>query len=140
MRTPYYGNTQKNKSIGVGSTIKDYDPSSWGEKKEDLPQLEEFDQREKLTPWQLDRFADRILWNDIEGGRQNFDEPVVLMFEHLHERRKREIYVSSGVPDSALMAEALSVDGQFMYWRTHPQGRHVNSLKQRKKNRASWYR
>jgi hypothetical protein len=31
-------------------------------------------------------------------------------------------------------------DGQMMYNRTHPRGRKVNSVEQRKRNGASWYR
>lgn len=140
MRTPYYGHTQKNKSFGVGSTIKDYDPNSWGEIKSELPEIESFDESKPWTPYQLDRFADRILWNDIDSGRDHLVEPCVLMYEHLKARRKKEIYVASGVPDATLMSEALAPDGQFMYWRTHPQGRKVNDKEQREKNGAGWYR
>lgn len=136
-RTPYYGHTQKNKSIGVGSTIQVYDPASWGLEREHLPQLTEL--RESATPWELDRFADVILWEDIEAGNKNFHEPVVLMYEHLKERRKREVYVASGTPDEAITDE-LSPDGQMIYWRSHPRGRKVNDIVQRKTNKASYYR
>jgi hypothetical protein len=134
---PYYGHAQKRHSLGVGSTIKDYDPASWGVEKHELPELKEL--WGATTPWELDRFADVILWNDIDNGRSNLQEPVILMYEHLKERRKREVYVASGTPDEKITNE-LSSDGQMIYWRTHPRGRKVNELKQRKKNRASYYR
>lgn len=139
MRVPRYGHIQMNKSFGVGSTIKDYDPNSWGLDKRLLPLMSEFSENEELTSWQLDRFADRLLWDDIEEGNDHCQEPYILMYEHLKERRKREIYVTSGKPDKVLMA-SLSADEQFMYWRTHPKGRSVNSKEQREKNGAGWYR
>jgi len=138
VRTPFYGHSQKNKSFGVGSTIKDYDPHSWSLRKEDLPSVDDFDSEAEYTPWELDRFADAHLWEALRTT-PNWHDPVVLMHEHLHERRKREIYNAEGKPDAAITKD-LSPDRETMYWRTHPRGRKPNSDRSRKKNKASYYR
>lgn len=132
---PFYGNSQVNQSFGVGSTIKYYD-NEWGYNKEDLPPIEDFDPDEEYTPYELDRFADAWLWED---EKPSWHDPVILMHEHMHERRKKEIYNHTGTPDLTLMNE-LSPDGHRMYWRTHPGGRKVNSLEQRQKNGQGFYR
>jgi hypothetical protein len=140
VRTPYYGNSQINQSFGVGSTIQTYDPNSWGLRKEELPITTMFNPvEEDYTPWQLDRFADAFLWEQIDQGNRNYEDPCILMYEHLHARRKKEIYVASGTPDQTF-ALHHSPDGQMLYWRTHPQGRAVNSEEQRKSNAAGFYR
>lgn len=122
MRIPYYGNAQARQSFGVGSTIKYYDPSSWGLEKERLPSPDSFDPTYKYTPWELDRFADAILWEQIQKGHRNFSDPVILMYEHLQDRRRREIYTAKGIPDETI-TNSLSPDGQTIYWRSHPHGR-----------------
>lgn len=118
MRIPYYGNSQVNHGFGIGSTFHYYDPNSWGLEKEKLPAIDEFRVGENYSSWQLDRFADAILWND-DPRRHN-----ILMFEHLKERRRKEIYTASGTPDETVTSN-LSADGHTMYWRTHPSGRKV---------------
>lgn len=140
VRVPYYGNAQKNHGFGVGSTIHYYDEASWGLEKENLPTIANWNPtRDDYKPYQLDRFADRILWDSIDAGKKSGDVPTILMYEHLKERRKREIYVASGTPDETLTNE-LSPDGQTMYWRTHPEGRKVNSEEIRNKHGSSFYR
>jgi hypothetical protein len=136
-RTPRYGNAQKRHGFGVASSMKYYD-EPWGLAKEDLPSIDEFDPDESYTPYQLDRFADAILWDQILGF-PNSEYPMILMHEHLQERRRREINVASGTPDETITND-LSADGQTMYWRTHPKGRPVNSWEQREKNGATFYR
>lgn len=59
-------------------------------------------------------------------------EHAILFEDHLHQRRKREIYNANGIPDPEI------VSGIFN--RTHPQGRKVNTDEQRKRNGASFYR
>lgn len=139
MRVPYYGNSQINQSFGVGSTIHYYDSNSWSLNKEDLPDPATFNPIKSYTGWELDRFADAILWQEIEKGKKNFEDPVILMFEHLKERYRREVYTVRGIPDETVTHD-LSPDGQTMYWRTHPKGRKVTTAEQQKKNSASFYR
>lgn len=72
-------------------------------------------------------------WFEGEGRARGIggDNPI-LFEEHFASRRRREIYTSIGTPDPSIQ--------QGMYYRTHPQGRKVNSPEQRKKNGASYYR
>lgn len=72
-------------------------------------------------------------WYEGEGKTRGIggDHPI-LFEEHFQQRRKREIYTTMGTPDPSIVAG--------IYNRTHPQGRKVNSLEQRRKNGASWYR
>lgn len=72
-------------------------------------------------------------WYKGEGKARGIGGPNPILFEnHLHDRRRREIYTSVGIPDPSI--------AQGMYNRTHPQGRKVNSKDQRKKNGASFFR
>lgn len=73
--------------------------------------------------------TEKILLND---PKPFWEEPVWLPAAQLMERMKREIYPASGVPDPAIVSG--------LYWRTHPQGRKVNTDEQRKQNAASYYR
>ena len=72
-------------------------------------------------------------WFKGEGKTRSIsgDHPI-LFEEHLHQRRRREIYNATGIPDPSIKIG--------IYNRTHPQGRKVNSPEQRKKNGASYYR
>ena len=72
-------------------------------------------------------------WFKGEGKARGIggDDPIVFE-EHLQQRRRREIYNTTGVPDPSIKAG--------IYNRTHPQGRKVNSPEQRKRNGASYYR
>lgn len=56
----------------------------------------------------------------------------VLSRSQLASRLRREVYVGSGTPDPSVVSG--------IYWRTHPEGRSVNSDEQRKRNGASFYR
>lgn len=72
-------------------------------------------------------------WYEGEGKVRGIggDNPI-LFEEHFQSRRRREIYTSLGTPDPSIV--------QGIYNRTHPQGRKVNSLEQRRKNGASYFR
>jgi hypothetical protein len=72
-------------------------------------------------------------WYEGEGAVRGIggDNPI-LFEEHFHSRRRREIYTKMGTPDPNIV--------QGMYNKTHPQGRKVNSLEQRLKHGASYYR
>lgn len=72
-------------------------------------------------------------WATGEGKAKGIGGKNPILFEeHLQQRRRREIYTTIGTPDPSIVAG--------IYNRTHPQGRKVNSLAQRQKNGASWYR
>jgi len=94
---------------------------------------------ERYTPGELDLMADEILRAqsrsiDVETGKPKGikgDAPI-LFEEHLYARKRREIYNQNGTPDPSI--------NQGMFWRTHPQGRKVNSSDQRRKHGASFYR
>ena len=68
-------------------------------------------------------------WFQGEGLRRQIKGPNPILFEsHIHNRKRREIYPASGVPDSALV--------RGTYNKTHPQGRGVNTAEQRKKKKT----
>lgn len=72
-------------------------------------------------------------WFLGEGkSRGNAGKDSVLFEEHLIQRRRREIYTAEGTPDPSIVSG--------IYNRVHPQGRKVNTDKQRKQHGASFYR
>lgn len=72
-------------------------------------------------------------WYKSEGVRRKIDGKNPILFEsHLHNRRRREIYNAEGIPDPSIVSG--------IYNRFHPNGRKINSLDQRRRNGASWYR
>ena len=72
-------------------------------------------------------------WFEGEGKVRGIGgEDPILFDEHFQSRRRREIYTAQGTPDPNIVSG--------MYNRTHPQGRKVNSLEQRRKNGASYFR
>ena len=97
------------------------------------------EENERYTPGELDLMADDILRAhsrsiDVETGKPKGikgDAPI-LFEEHLYARKRREIYNQNGTPDPSI--------NEGMFWRTHPQGRKVNDISQRKKHGASYYR
>jgi hypothetical protein len=103
------------------------------------PERIEFDPSVDYSKRELEILADQYLRDDArsinpETGKEKGiggDNPI-LFAEHEYSRRRREIYVTEGTPDPSLVSG--------IYFRTHPQGRKVNSETQRKKNGASYYR
>jgi len=92
-----------------------------------------FNPTQSYTPSQLDHFATIILKADIKGGSSTLKGDAPILFaEHLKTRYKREIYNRLGIPDPSIQ--------QGMYWRTHPDGRKINSEEARKGSGASYYR
>lgn len=99
----------------------------------------EFDPDAKYSKRELEILADQYLRDDArsvnpETGKERGiggDNPI-LFAEHEYSRKRREIYVKDGTPDPSLVSG--------IYFRTHPQGRKVNSDVQRKTNGASFYR
>ena len=80
-------------------------------------------------------------WFQGEGQRRDIRGPNPILFEsHLYNRKRREIYVSEGIPDPAYTMDRFGRPTQGMYNRTRPDGRKVNTKSQRAKNGASFYR
>lgn len=80
---------------------------------------------------ELDFMADEILRASFTHPKAHQEHPMILLEEHLKPRRRREIYVGTGIPDPSFY--------QGIYWRTHPQGRKVNSDEARAQG-AGYYR
>lgn len=96
------------------------------------PEWAEFSLEKEYTPGELDYFTDMILRADIRAGNKLRGDNPILLREHMKTRYKREIYNQNGIPDPSIE--------QGMYFRTHPEGRKVNSEEARKKHGASYYR
>jgi hypothetical protein len=77
----------------------------------------------------LQLVAEKILLMDPKSPTE---DPMWLNGEMYIRRAKREIFVADGIPDPAIVSG--------LYWRTHPQGRKVNSDEARKEHRAAFYR
>lgn len=107
--------------------------------------LSTFDPEGCYTSRELDAYAEAMLKEDIKehGNVRN-----VLLRDHLASRDRREIKVDATkidgnitnlLPKSDRPVDG-SGDGQMMYNRTHPKGRKVNSIEQRRANGASFFR
>ncbi len=71
--------------------------------------------------------------NPETGKKRSIGGKNPILFEqHMYERQKREILNENGVPEPSLV--------KGFYYRTHPEGRKVNSEKARKENGASYFR
>lgn len=68
----------------------------------------------------------------LKDPKPELDHPMILNEDMYDRRKRREIYCKEGVPDPEIVSG--------LYWRTHPQGRKVNSEEQRRTNGASYYR
>ena len=105
-----------------------------------VERLDDFDPSGEYTVLQLDLWADAFLRQQINDGKPNTEEPVILLEEHETDRRKREIYAASGKVSDEMLTELQSPDGQMMYWRTHPGGRKRNDSFRVEGSKASFYR
>lgn len=99
----------------------------------------EYEEGKEYTPKDLERLADQMLRDDArtidpDTGKERGigGENPILFDEHIYQRQKREILNENGVPEPGLV--------QGIYYRSHPEGRKVNSEEQRKRNGASYYR
>jgi hypothetical protein len=80
-------------------------------------------------------------WFQGEGQRRDIRGPNPILFEsHLYNRKRREIYVESGVPDPAFTMDRHGRPTHGLYNRSHPDGRKINTKDQRARNGASYYR
>jgi hypothetical protein len=91
----------------------------------------------------LERFTTLLLMGD---SRESGDRHNILFESHLANRKKREVPVDPLMIDPAFSkkkqesAAKTSGDGQRMFFRSHPEGRKVNSKEQRRRHGASYYR
>jgi hypothetical protein len=100
-------------------------------------ELPPFDpERTDYTAFEMEAYTDALL---RESTRENPEGPKVLFQEHIDSRWGREVLSTTGTVDDSITS-SLSKDGHMMYYRTHPEGRKVNSDQQRKDNGASYYR
>jgi hypothetical protein len=100
---------------------------------------EPFDPDIQYTDFQLEEFANQLLRKqsrsivEATGKERGIGgEDPILFEEHLYARKRREIYPESGTPDPSLVSG--------IYYRSHPEGRKINSPEARKKHGASYYR
>jgi hypothetical protein len=105
----------------------------------DKNNLLEFEEGKEYTARELDQLTDQLLRAharsiDPETGKERGigGEDPILFEEHIHQRRRREILNENGVPDPSLASG--------LYFRTHPEGRKVNSEEARKRHGASFFR
>lgn len=90
------------------------------------------------TNKQLEFLCDQFLRDDVDsidsetGKKRGLrGKDPILFEEHIYQRRRREILNQNGVPEPGLV--------QGLYWRSHPEGRKVNSPEARKRG-AGHYR
>lgn len=89
------------------------------------------------TPRELSMIADQLLADDANaidpetGKRKGIKGDNAIL---LSERQDYDKWVQNknGYPEPEIASG--------MYWRTHPEGRKVNSKEQREKNGAGWWR
>lgn len=125
---------------------------SWYYKNKPDVDLDTFDPDESYTDKQLEAYADAFLKKDKaevdgESNTQKWQKEYGILFDdHLASRKRREILTALGTPDPAFTGSTqessakTSGDGQAMFFRSHPEGRKVNSKEQRKRNGAGYYR
>ncbi|MEM3008316.1 MAG: hypothetical protein QXU32_02415 [Nitrososphaerales archaeon] len=99
----------------------------------------EYEEGRKYSNWELEQLADQILRTHAKsvdpqtGKRRGIGgKDPVLFAEHLFQRQRREILNVNGIPEPELV--------QGMYYRSHPEGRKVNSPEDRKRHRYGYYR
>lgn len=92
------------------------------------------------TGSELEAYASALLRADAKTEKHWHKKHGILFQEHYESRKRREVFTGTGDTPDAVITASLSKDGQTMYNRTHPQGRKVNSEKQRRDNGASFYR
>lgn len=87
---------------------------------------------------ELEAIAYWLLRDDVEtidpetGKKKGLrGKDPILFEEHIYQRRRREILNQNGVPEPGLV--------QGTYWKSHPEGRKINSKEARAKG-AGWYR
>lgn len=72
----------------------------------------------RYSKYELEYMADEILRASFTHPKAHQEHPMVLLEEHLKSRKRREIYVGTGIPDPSIVSG--------LYWRTHPEGRKFN--------------
>ena len=99
----------------------------------------DYDEDRSYSAKELEQLADQLLRAhansvDPETGKKRSigGKNSILFAQHLYERQKREILNENGVPEPSLV--------KGFYYRTHPEGRKVNSPEQRQKHGAAYFR
>src|ERR1700747_544674 len=77
----------------------------------DLRDLPDYDPSLEFayTAWELHVLAEKML---LEDEKKPGDDPAYLTMDMYHNRQRREIICSNGVPDPAVLSG--------LYWRVHP--------------------
>lgn len=113
---------------------------AWYRTRQEEVDLDTFDPEGDYTGKELEAFATAMLRKDSRENKDEWQEKGILFDSQLANRYRREVYNKHGVPIAEDLSPAGMGDGQTMYNRTHPQGRKVNSDKQRREHGASFYR
>lgn len=92
-------------------------------------EVPDYDPAKTYTQQEIVMLTEKILRCDPKPVQAH---PQILLGDHYKERAKREIHTACGTPDPSIVSG--------LYWRTHPNGRKVNSDEQRQKNGACYYR
>ena len=82
----------------------------------------------EYTPRELLLLAEKIL---IEDPKPWNEIPYVMTLDRMKRLAKREIYCSSGTPEPHIVSG--------IFFRSHPNGRRLRSVEERRKQRKSWY-
>lgn len=98
-----------------------------------------YEEGREYTAKELEILADQLLRAESRAINEETGKPrgiggenPILFAEHLYARQKREILNENGVPEPGLV--------QGIYNRAHPEGRKINTEKQRKEQGASFFR
>lgn len=132
-----YGDMARGRmKLGIAANRRDVRMSGWEDRlnfHSRLALAPEYVPGRTYSRWHLSIMADKILYEaaQAEGCKSRFGHGI-LCRQQLIDRKKREIYVNTGVPDPSIASG--------LYFRSHPQGRRVNSPEARKKNGAGYYR
>lgn len=111
---------------------------SWNRRRPKPDYIEYDEEKARLggyTKAQMEIIADQMLRDDAnridpETGKKRGlkgDDPI-LFYDHLRQRRRREIHSTSGSVDPSVVSG--------IYWRSDPSGRKVNSPEARAKGAA----
>lgn len=111
-----------------------------------------FEEGREYTPKELENLAEQFLRDEAyspedcdcpppgyrdepckcEGKQRGIKGENPILFEdHYIDRRRREVYNSTGAPDPEIVSG--------LYNRTHPKGRKTSTPEQRRLHGASWY-
>ena len=124
--TPYARRLGKSRQIqqqvGVDRRSRPYDEPY---------EIPEYVEGQRYSKTELTLMAEEMLRKQAANELPAREEPAILLWHMYKDRLRREIYVGTGIPDPSIESG--------IYWRTHPQGRKVNSEERRDRG-ACFYR